>query len=492
MLRNHKNRIPVYIIAVIAAVITYFLSSQYNLGFSPDSVTYLETANNLISGKGFTALNGKFVNHWPPGYPIFVYLTSKLLGISTILAGTIGNAIIIFFTILALFEIFNLYQIPVKIAYILLFLYILSPISSTYLWFLSEGLFILLILLSFLFFTKWVSRRSVSYLALCAFILGISVLVRYAGIGLFLGYMAYLLLRANYKLVKTGMSNFLVFNISFLVPLLPWLFYTRLHGVASHDRRFDFEFISQAKFLEMFLSFGSWIFGNFIGLLFLGSTISILAIIYRRNLKFALNVNFIPLGKKTKLPIVLGVVYFFFILFSASFLDHAIPLSNRIFSPVYPFFLFCLGFFLTFIYQKISVKLSYIFPLLILISYSFRSLPIFINHYNEGSGFTSQKFNNSQLINFVQEDLQKKQLYTNDTFLLKIFTGNQKIIQLPVIGNSAQLEEIKPLIMDGKAAIVYFEEINWRNYVVSKKTLLKTFENGRTIKFKDGFILVNN
>ncbi|MDX1471444.1 MAG: hypothetical protein R3213_08100, partial [Flavobacteriaceae bacterium] len=458
-----------------------------------DSVTYFETANSLISGKGFTDLNRQLVNHWPPGYPIYIYTISFVFGVPVILGGTIGNAIIVFFTILVLFEIFAKYKIPVLISYALLFLYILSPIYLTYLWFLSEGLFIFLFLLSFLLFTKWRHSQSVLYLSLSALILGLSVLVRYAGIGFFIGYLAYLFLDGNYKFIKTAIFNFFVFIISFLLPIVPWVFYTRLNGKASHDRRFDFEIIPATKFQELLHSIGSWIFGNLHGLLFLSFSILVLAVLYKRKLKlfFDFKLNLF-LENKWRLPLILGITYLFFILFSASFLDHAIPLSNRILSPVYPFFLLFFGFLITFIHNKVSVKLSYILPLLILISYSFRSIPVYIDHYNEGSGFTSQKYQTSPLINFVQNDLEGKTLYTNDIFLLKIFTKNQNIIQLPVTENSFKLEKIKPLVRNKQAAIIYFELIGWRNYVVNKKTILQSFDNAEIRRFKDGFVLFNN
>ncbi|WP_083644811.1 hypothetical protein [Christiangramia flava] len=493
MFREHKNKIPVYIIAAIAAIITYLLSSNYNLGFSPDSVTYFETANSLISGKGFTDLNGHFVNHWPPGYPFFIMIISWAIGIPTILAGTIGNVFIVFSTILILFEIFDSYKIPPPISYFLLFLFILSPFFSIYLWFLSEGLFIFLFLLSLLIFTKWKSSHSVLYLSLSALILGISALVRYAGIGFFIGYLVYLLLNGNYKFIKTTISNLFVFIISFLLPLVPWLFYARLNGKASHDRKFDFEIIPATKFQEILLSIGSWIFGNLYGLFFLSFSILVLAVLYKSKLKFSvvLKLN-LYLENKWRLPLILGIMYLLFILFSASFLDHAIPLSNRIFSPVYPFFLLLFGSLLTYLHNKVSFKLAYILPFLVMISYSFRNIPIYIHHYKEGSGFTSQKFQNSALLNYVQKNLEDKTLYTNDLFLLKIFTKNQNIIQLPVTGNSSGLEKIKPQLRKRQVVIIYFELIDWRNYMVGKKEILKTFDNVEIRRFKDGFVLLNN
>lgn len=88
--------------------------------------------------------------------------------------------------------------------------------------------------------------------------------------------------------------------------------------------------------------------------------------------------------------------------------------------------------------------------------------------------------------------MEDKTLYTNDLFLLKIFTKNQNIIQLPVTGNSSGLEKIKPQLRKRQVVIIYFELIDWRNYMVGKKEILKTFDNVEIRRFKDGFVLLNN
>ena len=406
------------------------------------------------------------------------------------MAGTIGNALILFFTILTLFKIFTWYKLPAHISFSLLFLYILSPISTTYLWFLSEGLFILLILLSFWFFTKWRSNYSVLHLSLSALILGLSVLVRYAGIGFFMGYMVFLLLQGNYKSMKTIISNFSVFLISFLAPLVPWFFYTRINGIGAHDRKFNYESIPVAKFQEMFLSFGSWIFGNLTGLFFLAASLLVLAILYKRKLKFPSECRFPShLEKKMKLPLVLGIVYVVFILFSASFLDHAIPLSNRIFSPVYPFFLISVGLLMNFLSQHVYSRLAFLLLLIMVISYSFRSIPIDLNHYKNGSGFSSKKFRESPTIQYTTHNLKNRILYTNDNFLLKLFTKNEIIKQLPNKYAVSQINKIKPHISKGEAVIIYLDSVNWRNYVIGRRDLLSNFEKDTVIKFSDGVII---
>ncbi len=321
-------------------------------------------------------------------------------------------------------------------------------------------------------------------------ILGISVVVRYAGIGFIAGYGFYLLLGLKMNRFKHVISNLLIFITASLLPVMGWFFYTHFHGRSTQDRKFDFEVIPLIKLQEMFLSFGTWIFGNINGFLFLGISVLFLVLLFKNKLILLLKKQIIYSGLKfLKLPLLLSAVYILFILFSASFLDHAIPLSTRIFSPVYPFFLCGFGIILNYINRKVSGKLAIIIPAMILVSYSFRTIPLFIDHYQEGSGFTSEKFTESPTIRYVQNNLSEKILYTNDVFLLRIFSENPKIVQLPVKGQVDSIAEIEQDLNKQNAAIIYLEKVDWRNYTVALSTLEKYFMDKKIREFSDGVII---
>lgn len=492
MLYEHKNKIPVYIIAILAGGITFFLSYSHNLGFSPDSVSYYEVANNIKTGNGFTNLEGQFINHWPPGYPLYISFISGIFGLSTLFAGTLGNAFIAFLTIPSLYKIFGLYRISSSISYLLLLLFIFSPIAPIYLWYLSEPLFIFLIILSFVFLKKWEDKNSNCSLFLSALILGISLLVRYAGIGFVAGYMLIFLFK-NYKSLKHLISNLLFFLIAFLLPILPWILYTRLNDSETHDRNFSFELIPFSKVQEMLLSMGSWVFGNFRGLLFILATILVLILLNKQKLKQVKSILWKPRYFKTfHLPFFLSITYILFILFSATFLDHAIPLSNRIFSPIYPFFLIGLGVSLTFLSSQGFKKSALSLTVAILISYSFRSIPVYFDHYKHGSGFTSVRFSESPLLAYIRKNHNKAIIYTNDIFIPKVYTKNKQIKHLPLSGDSIKIKEFKSRIKNTQSVIIYLDSVNWRNYIISKTKLEKIFKDKEVKRFEDGIVIVND
>lgn len=81
---------------------------------SPDSEYYLELAQNLLEGRGFyrsadypipetkTPENQIFFSAWPVGYPVVIFLATKILGTSAWLASKIINLICLGFLLLLL------------------------------------------------------------------------------------------------------------------------------------------------------------------------------------------------------------------------------------------------------------------------------------------------------------------------------------------------------------------------------------------------------
>ncbi|AVR43829.1 hypothetical protein C7S20_00265 [Christiangramia fulva] len=316
-----------------------------------------------------------------------------------------------------------------------------------------------------------------------------SILVRYAGIGFAGAYLMYIV-HKDFKSLRILFSSLLSFFTALLIPIVPWFIYTRLNDVSSHDRKFSYELIPFAKLQEMFFNFGTWIFGNMNGLVFMAVAFSFLVLIYRKRLKKIKLKDFILRNwREFRLPFILSCTYFLFILFSAAFLDHAIPFSNRIFSPVYPFFLIGLGLFITFLSRQVSFRLYLLLPLLILISYSFRSIPVYSDHYKDGSGFTSVKFSESPTIQYLRKNYPNKIIYTNDVFIPKIFTDNKKIKHLPLSADSADLEKWRSNIKDSAAIVIYLDSVNWRNYIIKKYKVENLFKDQNIKRFNDGIII---
>jgi len=90
----YKNA-ATFIFPVAAFLLVLCTSRNHDPGITSDSAFYLETAGNIISGKGLTDDYGRVNAHWPPLYPIVLAGASRVTGMDCITSGKFLNALII-------------------------------------------------------------------------------------------------------------------------------------------------------------------------------------------------------------------------------------------------------------------------------------------------------------------------------------------------------------------------------------------------------------
>lgn len=103
MLRDKLKRADLLLLLlyiVTAAIILFRISVEGTGYLSPDSKAYLELAQNLQDGYGFYLLNAEgtgrhYFSVWPVGYPVLVYLFSKLSGLDVYWASKILNLLLL-------------------------------------------------------------------------------------------------------------------------------------------------------------------------------------------------------------------------------------------------------------------------------------------------------------------------------------------------------------------------------------------------------------
>jgi hypothetical protein len=101
-----------YLLAIAIFSKSYFEKDGF---LSPDSTNYLSLAQNLIEGKGFSCYSSYSLNifekvHfsvWPVGYPVMIYIVSKLTGISVFWASKILNLFFIGVILIIFKNLFN-------------------------------------------------------------------------------------------------------------------------------------------------------------------------------------------------------------------------------------------------------------------------------------------------------------------------------------------------------------------------------------------------
>ncbi len=111
MLKNDKSigfhiSLSDYLLIFIFIVLSLaiFLKSYYNTDgyLSPDSTNYLRLAQNIIEGNGFEVgayyhidKSREYFAIWPVGYPVLIFFTAKITGLSVFWASKLLNILII-------------------------------------------------------------------------------------------------------------------------------------------------------------------------------------------------------------------------------------------------------------------------------------------------------------------------------------------------------------------------------------------------------------
>ena len=89
--RSHRlDRIGVALLSGLAGVAT-FLATRHGPVLSPDSVTYLSAARNLVAGHGYTDFTGHAVTTFPPGYSVLLAI-GRWAGLSLLMAARVLNS----------------------------------------------------------------------------------------------------------------------------------------------------------------------------------------------------------------------------------------------------------------------------------------------------------------------------------------------------------------------------------------------------------------
>ena len=207
--------------AVIAA--SFILTSGWNfgLGVSPDSVSYISTADSLSQGEGLRTFSGPFVS-WPPLTPLSLYLGKALSG-SALHSATWLNSIWVFLTVFLSLWIFIKQNTNRWLILGLGSLLAFSPQLfhvNTYVW--SEPLFLALLATGFLYGLKYLETHDKKALAIAGLLTASLLLTRYIGIAYFLGLSVSILLQTK-RPFQTRLASVLLYSTTSLVPLVLWV-----------------------------------------------------------------------------------------------------------------------------------------------------------------------------------------------------------------------------------------------------------------------------
>ncbi|MBZ9632343.1 glycosyltransferase family 39 protein [Salegentibacter sp. LM13S] len=481
----HSN-LKFHCLALIGAALLLLVILPYKLGFSPDSIAYMEVTENLVSGNGITDNEGHLVNHWPPLFPMLVSFVATIINVEILQAGLILQ--IFLFYLFLLINMLILRELKVNHKLIIFFgiSLIFSQVSVNFLNFLSEGLFLVLLSFSFYFFLRWIQTGKSLNLYFCSLACGLFFLSRYAGIA-FLGcYSLFILFFPEEKVVQR-FKNLFGFLFTFMLTISPWFIYQNFFDTPPVGREIAIHLIPVGKLQDMFITFGYWFLGSRLAIVLFTGVFLFYLLKIKVIKKYALETY------KTNRSAIFIIVLFLilypaFLIISISFFDFWTPMTNRILSPLLSFLLILIFLFFQKLWRNGENKLAYAGIVFLFLSFSSSLFPVLKNHYLSGGGYAKKMWVESETLSFLKDQNPNILTYSNGVELGKLHL-QQDFELLPKMNEDLKMENLKENICRGEAQIVFLNEVNWRNYLVNEHWLRENFNKNYFIPLEDGFIL---
>lgn len=181
-----KKNIDSLVAAIIGFVVVQLFTRYGGIGISPDSISYVGTARNVISGNGFIEFSGSPLVAFPLFYPavlaFVMFIThSDIIPVAPVLNGLLFATLIFLSGIIT--ERFK-YKTDTYKRIMLLIMICCPALIEIYTMLWSETLFILLSIVFIYFFQRYFKTHSVKSLLIVSGITAVAFDTRYAGITL--------------------------------------------------------------------------------------------------------------------------------------------------------------------------------------------------------------------------------------------------------------------------------------------------------------------
>lgn len=461
------NRYVPYIIIILCSVVYFFVTENFELGISPDSVNYIEIAKNINNGNSFTISN-KLITHWPPGYPILLSFTSKISGLTILETAKLLNLFLFVLyglTFKYILDEFNFFPI-VKNTLLLILLISLPTTVALFAW--SELPFLVLMNALFLSFINSLKKPSLWLLILAGILSFCALMIRYAATGFIVGLVVWQLFLC-FKEKGQNIKRLLIYISPILLGLVLWRYWTYTYGTNYSHRELSLHLVSFNKIQSSIKEIVTWFCENLVAsFFFICFIISNVIILFKGKNKI-----FSVLKKRRRNILLICSLlfsYYSIIIISISLFDAYTPLDNRILSPLFPFFLILIGLLLNDFLQQKNKLTSFFICIFLCLSCFISSKETWTNHFKNGSIYTGKTFDNYR--NIIQQyvaDFDGK-TYTNGSEFIQFVTGNKKIKSLPEKISPYSLKKSKDFLLDfekmnkevqnKKAQIIYFKIIN--------------------------------
>jgi hypothetical protein len=521
----------------LAGCYVLLLATPYGMGLNSDSASYVDGAGNLLNGHGYTRTSseGRFkpITHFPPVFSISL-IPLSLVGLDLLQSGRIivvinfGLGIIMVGLLIQKIS----HSIPFSILGAIL-LGISNILLEVYAYLLSEPLFISLMLIAYLFLSKYFEAHRKRWLVLTGFALSLSYLTRYVGLTIIAcAVLTILLLETDYSYFledwqvspKARLSSRLLrpFSKKVALPLkevaillgssLPliiiWTIYTYSMGGGFDNRTLAWHPIDYTTLLNTLKHLLNWLVSvdvisilkpwtrviRFVSLLVLpGLAIYILNAIWHR----IHNEKRTSISSETSTAFSLSlhvILYLLFLFVSISLFDASTPLNYRLLSVAYVPMIVLFSSSVAWLWKTMksySNKFGRVLQLLIALA----CLGLVYNTAKEGFaevnrlsqdglGYASLGSVNSQVIRDIR-NMPPGLIYSNATNMIFLLTGKPASITPTPIDPVTKLarpefmqdvDTMHKYVSEGQAMLILFDMKNTGD--PQKDSLYKTLTSG--------------
>ena len=462
------SRLSISVILLAGFAMLWIASSQWGIGYDPDSIIYQDVAENWMAGHGIArydfATGQRYpMTNFPPLYPIVLGLLSPLVGSmseSARILNTILWSAICLMVYLLIRRGLSSYKIAWFFATLLMSNLLVLQVFGTS-W--SEPLFLWLSLTGLWFVHSYLMGGKWRYLIMASLFFASAILTRYAGVTLFVAFGIILFTSSDESWRKRIQATFLLGFVS-MSPLLIWLLRNmRVRGdIANRD--VGFTWIGLPQLESTIQTFGEWL----IPIRDLSTSLLLLMVMSILLGWTLLQIR--QLDSSTDIGIRMMrwwiVIYILFIVASFMLLDPRIPFNYRILLPAYVGLIILLGRWLAIHWSSLSklIRISWLIVglTLILTNWILSANWVSLIHQT-GQQYSSRQFQESAIIHNLRKNPTQALLYTNNNFLFHHLT-DQPAHLLPSANTNDLSQWMDTLPPDEDILIVFFNVLSQREW----------------------------
>ena len=506
---SFKRRPDIFILFLLTAIIASVLMlwvTENGPGVSADSTNYAFTAVNLAMGKGFI-IGNKPVTLFPPGYPLFLSVPTRILNNNVLLAGRWSSALLFGITIVMLGLIVGQMTRfrPTALIMVMLVFLLSAPIIEIYSMLWTEVLFVPLVLAVCWLTIRYSENPKARFLLLAAVMSGYAIITRLVGIAL-LPPVLFVLLRLSEQPMKQRIRDSTIFLGISLLPAFFWFLRNIWIAQALTGRPFYVRFLACDHIRAILKTFFTYMFPVSTSELFqIVFMLAFFVIIFLMNF-FLIN-KYRPRSDINRprlaclwFAVIFFIVYIATVILAKLLWEAGIHFDTRILLPAWLALLIII--FLSFAFFADSFSQPWIWKsclILMLMSVVLNARPaIFVSKdiHQKGRGYTSTAWQHSEIISFLPHLSDTKLIYTNAPDIMRFFAGkNAKLLPFRYYPASqknnldyiVQLRQICTKCQKGECIVVFIDYVN-RYYLPSNKELESACRLPVLKKFSDGII----